>query len=68
MRGCQSANMLPSDLLTDVQVCRLGRLAFHPFGRHLATASFDQTWRLWDVQTGQCLQEQVHGRFPPDVI
>ena len=38
---------------------RLGRLAFHPFGRHLATASFDQTWRLWDVQTGECLQEQA---------
>lgn len=23
---------------------RLGRVAFHPMGRHLATASFDSTW------------------------
>ncbi|EFN58103.1 hypothetical protein CHLNCDRAFT_20357 [Chlorella variabilis] len=37
---------------------RLGRIAFHPMGRHLGTASFDQTWRLWDVETGSCLLEQ----------
>lgn len=83
---------------------RLGRIAFHPMGRHLGeglsshpglqrwlekvwhgglkcarhagitekspfthallpdlpagTASFDQTWRLWDIETGECLQEQ----------
>ncbi len=37
---------------------RLGRIAFHPAGRHLATASFDLTWRLWDVETGACLAEQ----------
>jgi U4/U6 small nuclear ribonucleoprotein PRP4 len=37
---------------------RLGRIAFHPMGRHLGTASFDLTWRLWDVETGQCLLEQ----------
>ncbi|KAI3428827.1 hypothetical protein D9Q98_007644 [Chlorella vulgaris] len=37
---------------------RLGRIAFHPMGRHLGTASFDQTWRLWDVETGACLLEQ----------
>jgi U4/U6 small nuclear ribonucleoprotein PRP4 len=37
---------------------RLGRVAFHPMGRHLGTASFDLTWRFWDVETGQCLLEQ----------
>jgi WD40 repeat protein len=38
-----------------------------------ATASYDQTWRLWDVETGACLQEQEgHSRavyavaFHPD--
>lgn len=37
---------------------RLARCAFHPFGRQLATASFDLTWRWWDVETGACLLEQ----------
>ena len=37
---------------------RLGRIAFHPLGLHLGTASFDLTWRLWDVETGSCLLEQ----------
>ena len=52
---------------------RLARLAFHPMGQHLATASFDHTWRLWDLATGECLQEQEgHSRplyavaFHPD--
>jgi U4/U6 small nuclear ribonucleoprotein PRP4 len=37
---------------------RLGRVAFHPLGRHLGTASFDMTWRMWDIETGACLLEQ----------
>jgi U4/U6 small nuclear ribonucleoprotein PRP4 len=32
---------------------RVCRIAFHPSGRFLASASEDTTWRLWDVQTGQ---------------
>lgn len=42
-------------------------------GRHVGTASFDETWRLWDVETGSCLLEQEgHSRpvysvaFHPD--
>ena len=52
---------------------RLGRVAFHPMGRHIGTASFDETWRLWDVETSSCLVEQEgHSRavytvaFHPD--
>ncbi|KAI8471206.1 MAG: WD40-repeat-containing domain protein [Monoraphidium minutum] len=52
---------------------RLGRVAWHPMGRHVATPSFDSTWRLWDVETGSCLLEQEgHSRgvyaaaFHPD--
>jgi U4/U6 small nuclear ribonucleoprotein PRP4 len=37
---------------------RLGRVAFHPLGRHLGTSSFDMTWRMWDIETGVSLLEQ----------
>ena len=37
---------------------RLGRLAFHPAGAHVGTASYDGTWRLWDVETAAMLVEQ----------
>ncbi|GBF89870.1 U4,U6 small nuclear ribonucleoprotein [Raphidocelis subcapitata] len=37
---------------------RLGRVAWHPMGQHVATSSFDMTWRLWDAETGACLLEQ----------
>lgn len=29
---------------------RLCKSAFHPMGRHVATTSYDHTWRLWDVE------------------
>lgn len=32
---------------------RVCRIAFHPSGRYIASASEDTTWRLWDVNTGQ---------------
>lgn len=32
---------------------RLCRVAFHPMKQHVATTSFDHTWRLWDTNTGQ---------------
>lgn len=34
---------------------RLCRTAFHPLQKHVATTSFDHTWRYWDMETGQCL-------------
>ncbi|CAI6286493.1 unnamed protein product [Periconia digitata] len=37
---------------------RVCRVAFHPSGRYLASASDDTTWRLWDVNTGQELLAQ----------
>jgi U4/U6 small nuclear ribonucleoprotein PRP4 len=36
---------------------RLGRVAFHPSGRLLATACFDQTWRLWDLERSSTILE-----------
>lgn len=32
---------------------RLCRVAFHPMKRHLATTSYDYSWRLWDIETQQ---------------
>ena len=38
---------------------RLARVEFHPSGRYLGTASYDHTWRLWDVETQAQLLLQV---------
>lgn len=52
---------------------RLSNVAFHPMGAHVATTSFDHTWRLWDVETGsELLLQDGHARetygigFHPD--
>ncbi|CCH42642.1 putative WD repeat-containing protein [Wickerhamomyces ciferrii] len=34
---------------------RIVRSKFHPSGKFIASASFDQTWRLWDIETQQQL-------------
>lgn len=36
-------------------VARLCRVAFHPMQRHVATTSCDHSWRLWDIETSECL-------------
>ncbi|KAF0700689.1 Aste57867_8743 [Aphanomyces stellatus] len=42
---------------------RLGQIAFHPMGAHVATASFDHTWRLWDIERGtELLLQEGHYR------
>ena len=42
---------------------RLARVGFHPSGKVCGTASFDKTWRLWDVETGQeVLLQEGHSR------
>mmetsp|Transcript_24992 Transcript_24992/g.36941 ORF Transcript_24992/g.36941 Transcript_24992/m.36941 type:complete len:512 (-) Transcript_24992:318-1853(-) len=52
---------------------RLSSTSFHPMGEHVATTSFDHSWRLWDVETGsQLLLQDGHARevygvgFHPD--
>ncbi len=37
---------------------RVPCIAFHPTGAYLASASFDYSWRLWDVERGRELQLQ----------
>ncbi|KAI8618832.1 WD40-repeat-containing domain protein [Chytriomyces sp. MP71] len=42
---------------------RVARVAFHPSGRYVGTASFDQTWRLWDAERQeQLLVQEGHSR------
>eukprot|EP01118_Nematostelium_gracile_P015377 TRINITY_DN6154_c0_g1_i1.p1 TRINITY_DN6154_c0_g1~~TRINITY_DN6154_c0_g1_i1.p1 ORF type:complete len:468 (+),score=112.15 TRINITY_DN6154_c0_g1_i1:121-1524(+) len=37
---------------------RVNRIAFHPTGKYLASASHDLTWHLWDIEAGRDLLEQ----------
>lgn len=48
---------------------RCGRIAFHPDGgRYVATAGFDSTWRLWNVETGvELLCQEGHAKEVYDV-
>ncbi|TPX50748.1 hypothetical protein SeMB42_g01236 [Synchytrium endobioticum] len=47
----------------DGHLIRITRVAFHPSGRYLASASYDQTWRLWDVSTQkELLLQEGHYR------
>ena len=42
---------------------RICRVAFHPSGNYVASASFDTTWRLWDVNTSkEILLQEGHSR------
>jgi U4/U6 small nuclear ribonucleoprotein PRP4 len=41
-------------------VCRIN---FHPSGRYLGSASYDGTWRLWDVEKSQeLLLQEGHSK------
>lgn len=35
---------------------RVVRVAFHPSGHYLGSASYDGTWRLWDVSREQQME------------
>ena len=42
---------------------RVCRVAFHPSGNYVASASFDTTWRLWDVNTTkELLLQEGHSK------
>lgn len=42
---------------------RVSRLAFHPSGRFLGTACYDNSWRLWDLEQKQeVLHQEGHAK------
>ena len=42
---------------------RVCRVAFHPSGDYVASASFDTSWRLWDVTTAkELLLQEGHSK------
>lgn len=43
---------------------RVCRIAFHPTGKYLGSASFDGTWRLWDAERGgeELLLQEGHSK------
>jgi U4/U6 small nuclear ribonucleoprotein PRP4 len=42
---------------------RVARVAFHPSGNFIGTASFDSTWKLWDAERQkELLMQQGHSR------
>jgi len=42
---------------------RIGRVAFHPSGNYVASASFDTTWRLWDINSSkELLLQEGHSK------
>ncbi|CAD6184479.1 unnamed protein product [Caenorhabditis auriculariae] len=47
---------------------RVTKVAFHPSGNHLATACFDSSWRMFDVETkDELLFQEGHAKAVSDV-
>lgn len=60
VRACSDA---PLQTLTG-HSARVCRIAFHPSGKYLGSASYDGTWRLWDAERGgeELLLQEGHSK------
>lgn len=51
---------------------RITKTLIHPNGKYFASTSFDQTWKLWDLNSNELVQQEGHlkeifsGAFHPD--
>lgn len=66
--------MAPSATIKDAHQHRISKTLFHPTGKYVVSTSFDQTWKLWDIENSQeaLVQQEGHskevfcGSFHPD--
>lgn len=66
--------MKPTETLKRAHSNRIAHITYHPSGEYFATTSFDQTWKLWDVQRPEIelLEQEGHSKevyaasFHPD--
>lgn len=72
-RYTESEVLKPHTRLKDASEGRIPKVAFHADGIHLANTSFDQTWKLWDINKElELLEQEGHSKevfacaFHPD--
>ena len=75
IRSSAAAPQLPSCIMNHTVAAAIARhvdghggwvysVCFSPDGRRLASGSWDNTMRLWDVETGACVKTlEGHGQF-----
>lgn len=58
------ASLSPVESVKDAHVARIAHVAVHPSGDYFATASFDRTWKLWDMQRPdtELMEQEGHSK------
>ncbi|KAK6453918.1 WD40-repeat-containing domain protein [Scheffersomyces xylosifermentans] len=59
-----TAKLKPSVSINGAHDARVTRTLFHPTGSFIASTSFDQTWKLWDINRPEeaLLQQEGHSK------
>lgn len=68
------ATMKPQQSVKNAHAGRIAKTEVHPSGNYIATTSFDQTWKLWDIKRldSEILEQEGHDKevyaaaFHPD--
>lgn len=69
-----AAKLKPTTSVKNAHSGRIAKVEYHPSGAYVATTSFDQTWKLWDVNKPEkeLLEQEGHDKevyaasFHPD--